>query len=240
MGHYNSQYESYYNSIVNKRNSNINPLNSSLSGSKKENWIARRLTQELIGVLLMTILLIFCRTYKTPQTQAVYSFSKSVVNNNMDYVRIIDQIKLVSTGDNLHDKVIEVIDKLKSKIIGGETIREKIKNQFSLPIKGEIMTQGKDGMDITANKLEKVSASFQGKIKECGEDDKLGKYIIMDHGEGIETIYSNLGAIQVEKGKVVKKGEAIGMSNASENYVHFQVLFMGQNNELESIIGNYN
>ncbi|KOA21278.1 stage II sporulation protein Q [Clostridium homopropionicum DSM 5847] len=240
MGHYNSQYESYYNSIVNKRNSNVNSLNSSFSGSKKENWIARRLTQELLGVLLMAMLLIFCRVYETPQTQAVYSFSKSIVSNNVDYVRIIDQIKLISTGDNLHDKAIEVIDNLKSKITGGETIREKIKNQFSLPIKGEIISKGKDGIDITANKSEKVFASFQGKVKECGEDDKLGKYIIMDHGEGIETVYSNLGSIQVQNGNVVKKGEAIGMSNASENYVHFQVLFMGQNNGLESIIGNYN
>lgn len=240
MGHYNSQYESYYNSIVNKRNSNVSSLNSSFNGSKKENWIARRLTQELLGVLLMTILLIFCRVYKTPQTQAVYTFSKSVVNNNVDYVRIIDQIKLIGTGDNLHDKAIEVIDDLKSKIIGGETIREKIKNQFSLPIKGEVMSKGQDGIDIIANKPEKVFASFQGEVKECGENDKLGKYILMDHGEGIETIYSNLGAIEVQQGNIVKKGEAIGISDASENYVHFQVLFMGQNNGLESIIGSYN
>jgi murein DD-endopeptidase MepM/ murein hydrolase activator NlpD len=238
MGNYNSQYESYYSSIVNKR---ANSGYSRGSGEKKPkgNWIVRRLMQELCGVLVMLIFVIFCKFVVTPQTAAAYNYSKTIINSNYDYKNIISKAKNIDTSKNFQDRAVEFIDNLKSRFTGGQTIKEKIKEKFSLPANGNIINQEDDGISIQTTEDGKIIASFDGRVKECGADNELGNYILIDHGEGIETMYSNLEDIIVNQDDEVKKGELIARSKVTQprSYVRFQVLFMGQSKGLESIVG---
>ena len=43
-----------------------------------------------------------------------------------------------------------------------------------------------------------------------GDDADKGKYIIIDHGNGIETAYYHLNAAYVKAGDTVNKGDVIG------------------------------
>lgn len=236
MGHYNSQYESYYNSIVNRKGSNASNYNSGFYKSKKQNWIVRRFIRDLSGVLVLTVLVIGCKFIVTPQTSAVYNYSKNIIDNNFDYVGLIDNIKNTGKDSNFHHRIVELIDKIKADLLGGETIKDKIKNNFSLPVDGEVIDNESKGIDILSSNQGQVFASFDGKVKEWGEDKNLGKYVLLDHGEGIESIYSNLGEVLVKEESYVKKGDAIGVNKSPEELIHFEILYMGQNNGLERIV----
>lgn len=238
MGNYNSQYENYYKSIVNKRSNSNGFSERNLEKRFKGNPVTRRIVQDLCGVLVMLLVVIICKVIEVPQTEAVYKYSKEVVNTNLDYSVVVDKVKNINTNENIQDKAVELIDRIKTKLIGGETIKEKIRDRFTLPVNGNV-EEDDEGINIETTGEGQVSASYDGTIKECGVNGKLGNYIVIDHGEGIETLYSNLDKILVKENDIVKKGDNIAESKNInvKDYVHFEVLFMGQNKGLERIIG---
>lgn len=237
MGNYNSQYESYYKSIVNTRSNSNNSYDRSIGKRPKGNPITRRIIQDLSGVLVMLLTVTICKFISIPQTEAIYKYSKEVVNTNFDYMAVVDKVRNIDTGESIQDKTIEFIDDLKTKIMGGETIKEKIRERFTLPANGNIEEENQ-GIKIENTGDGQVTASYNGRIKECGADSKIGNYIVIDHGNGIDTLYSNLDNILVKEKDVVKKGDNIAVNEIenSKDYVHFEVLFMGQNKGLEKII----
>lgn len=90
------------------------------------------------------------------------------------------------------------------------------------------------GIDIKADLGKAVVAVLDGKVVEVGEnEDGYGKQVVIDHQNGLKTLYANLDSnIPVTVGKSVKKGEQIGkVGNTSlrtsyEKYgshLHFEV-----------------
>lgn len=244
MGNYNSQYESYYKSIVNnKANRNANYSERIIKEKTSGNPVMRRLIQDLSGVLVMLIAVILCKIITIPQTESVYNYSKKVVNTNavIDYSKIITKVKKIKTTDDIQDEIIKLIDNMKVEITGGETIEEKIRSKFVLPASGETIEES-EGIKINSFGDSHIIASYNGKVKECGTDKNLGNYVLIDHGEGIDTLYSSLDKILVKENDTVKKGDIIAENRAGDtkSCVHFEVLFMGQNEDLEKVIEQRN
>ncbi|MCY6355758.1 M23 family metallopeptidase [Clostridium sp. ZS2-4] len=237
MGNFNSEYENYYNTIVNKRTNSSGYYNKNLEKKTNKNRIIKKIIQDLCGVLAMIIFVFICKLVVTPQTAAAYKYCKEVVNTNYDYKQVIQQVKYIEVDNskNIQDKVVDFIDKIKSEFTGEETIKNKIKEKFSLPAYGDVMKNTGEGIDIKTIGRSQVAASYDGKVKECGVDKKKGRYILIDHGAGVETRYSNLKDIIVKKEEKVKRGQiiAMGQDNNSQSTVHFEILFMGQNKNLE-------
>lgn len=50
----------------------------------------------------------------------------------------------------------------------------------------------------------------KGTVIETGNDYGNGKYVIVDHGGGISTMYAHLNKMTVKKGDVLAKGEVLG------------------------------
>ena len=67
-----------------------------------------------------------------------------------------------------------------------------------------------NGLDIGAEKGTKIMAPSAGKIILTGHYYYNGKFILLDHGMGLKSIFIHLDEILVEKGQLVKKGELIG------------------------------
>ncbi len=66
-------------------------------------------------------------------------------------------------------------------------------------------------VDIAAAMGTRVLAVSGGTVKEVGEDDLLGTYVIVEHGEGVESVYANLAATPaVEAGAYVEMGDVLG------------------------------
>lgn len=87
------------------------------------------------------------------------------------------------------------------------------------------------GLDITADTDTPITASLTGTVKEAGENDSYGKYVLIDHGSGIETRYAHCNSISVKQGDHVNMGDEIAKvgstGDSSGPHVHLELLIDG-------------
>lgn len=81
------------------------------------------------------------------------------------------------------------------------------------------------GVDFTGSKT--IKASDGGTVTFVGTKSGYGKTIIIDHGNGFETLYGHLSSYSVSKGDKVDKGDSIGvMGNTGRStgtHLHFEI-----------------
>lgn len=61
-----------------------------------------------------------------------------------------------------------------------------------------------------------IIAAFDGTITKVDEDNILGKYVEIDHGNGYKTTYYSLSETGVTKGASITKGDVIGVSGSNK------------------------
>ncbi|MEI3305868.1 MAG: M23 family metallopeptidase [Dysosmobacter sp.] len=66
------------------------------------------------------------------------------------------------------------------------------------------------GIDIAAPEGQAVLAAAGGTVVESGYDVERGNYLILDHGDGLSTLYGQCRDFTVEEGNTVRAGEMIG------------------------------
>ena len=82
------------------------------------------------------------------------------------------------------------------------------------------------GIDIAALEGTAVKASGDGKVILSGNDYfYTGNMVIIDHGQGLQTIYAHLKEAKVKEGDRVKKGDIIGLvgktGRATGSHLHW-------------------
>jgi murein DD-endopeptidase MepM/ murein hydrolase activator NlpD len=87
------------------------------------------------------------------------------------------------------------------------------------------------GVDLASLTNAPVLASNNGKVIFA---DRLGIYglaVVIDHGQGLSSVYGHLSKIEVTPGQDVKKGQAIGLTGdtglAGGDHLHFSVMLQG-------------
>lgn len=88
------------------------------------------------------------------------------------------------------------------------------------------------GVDIAAERGTAVKAAADGVVSEIKNDPRLGITIIIDHQNGIKTVYANLASDEmVTPNQKVKQGDVIGsvgntsaFESAEQPHLHFEVL----------------
>ncbi len=88
------------------------------------------------------------------------------------------------------------------------------------------------GIDIGANAGTAVVAAASGQVVlSTYSDNGYGSYIIVQHGDGSQTLYAHLSERYVALGQYVNQGEVIGAVGCSGwcngNHVHFEVIIGG-------------
>ena len=87
------------------------------------------------------------------------------------------------------------------------------------------------GFDLASTKQSPVPASNNGVVVFAGYLGIYGNLIIIDHGLGLQSLYSHLSEIAVEMGQTVAKGDIIGKTGASGmaggDHLHFGILVSG-------------
>jgi murein DD-endopeptidase MepM/ murein hydrolase activator NlpD len=86
-----------------------------------------------------------------------------------------------------------------------------------------------NGIDLAGNEGEAVYASDAGVIVYAGWNDYgYGNMIMIDHGNGFQTLYAHLSAFNVGCGQSVGQGEVIGAigntGRSSGAHLHFEIL----------------
>jgi len=99
MGNYNTQYQSYYNNLAKKQRGSNNFSSESNKQSRISNFYIKRLTRELIGVLVLFIVVIILKVVVTPKTQYAYNYSKQVINKQYDYDELYGKVKGIKFKD---------------------------------------------------------------------------------------------------------------------------------------------
>jgi len=252
MGSFNTSYESYYTNLKShKEGVNRLPLISKDKNKKgKSSVIARRIVQELTGVLILFIFVLTISSLKIPEADRIYRQSKELVSKNYDFSALWKGIKGMNVNA-LMDNAEEYIDKLISKALGRETTKERISNNFIAPASGEIYKSYGDVIEGFSEKTKKgviytfkvpgdIVSSYNGTVKEIGEDVELGQYVAIDHEGGIETKYFYLEEVSVAEGQKVNQGEKIGRivsNNQDDNgYLYFQIFSTGEEKNPEEYI----
>ena len=87
------------------------------------------------------------------------------------------------------------------------------------------------GLDLSAPKGTPVRATADGVVVFAGRSGDFGRLVIIDHGDGWETRYAHLKAIETREGRRVQRATVIGTvgksGNASGYHLHYEVLRQG-------------
>jgi len=81
------------------------------------------------------------------------------------------------------------------------------------------------GIDIKAKAGTRVSAVASGTVSSVKWLPGFNTLVIVDHGNGVRTVYANLATVNVKAGSTVKQGSVIGTSgeNIDGELVHFEI-----------------
>jgi murein DD-endopeptidase MepM/ murein hydrolase activator NlpD len=89
-----------------------------------------------------------------------------------------------------------------------------------------------NGLDIKVYTGDTIVAAFDGKVRMVNTEWKgYGKYVVIRHQNGLETVYAHLSKQLVKENQDVKAGEIIGLGgNTGRSYgshLHFETRFLG-------------
>lgn len=88
------------------------------------------------------------------------------------------------------------------------------------------------GLDLSANHGEPIYAAATGMVETVKNSSSYGKCIIINHGNGLKTLYAHCSAIYKSEGQSVIKGDkiaAVGNTGQStRSHLHFEVISKGE------------
>ena len=83
------------------------------------------------------------------------------------------------------------------------------------------------GIDIPASRGTPIYAIKAGKVITAGYGSGYGYYVIIDHGNGITSLYAHCSKLLVSKGAVVARGDTIAQvgstGNSTGNHLHLEI-----------------
>ena len=97
------------------------------------------------------------------------------------------------------------------------------------------------GIDVKVYIGDTIRAAFSGKVRIVRyEGGGYGKYIVIRHNNGLETIYGHLSKQLVSENQEVRVGEPIGLGGntgrSTGSHLHFETRYYGQSFDPERLI----
>lgn len=148
----------------------------------------------------------------------------------MDY-RLTKENGEVVREEWLGQKVIKA--SVTEVVLQGTKVVGEGSGQFAWPISGATMSSsfgrrwGKmhEGVDLVGS--HDVKAADEGTVSFAGVQNGYGNVIMINHGNGYQTVYGHLSSIGVHVGQVVTQGESIAVmgntGHSTGTHLHFEV-----------------
>ena len=120
-----------------------------------------------------------------------------------------------------------------------DTFRIDLRN-FCMPTDNRVVTSNfgrrwgrqHKGIDVKVYIGDTIRAAFSGKVRMVRYDrNGYGKYVVIRHGNGLETIYGHMSKQIVEENQIVTAGEPIGLGGntgrSTGSHLHFEPRLCG-------------
>lgn len=108
----------------------------------------------------------------------------------------------------------------------GELTFWPIAGAYSAPGTGPAR-QEHPGLDLPVPPNREIKAAGAGMVAAAGKDPAYGRYVLLDHGQGLQTLYGNASRTYVKQGDRVRAGQVIALSGATGRstapHLHFEV-----------------
>ena len=173
-----------------------------------------------------------------PVTRKAADGIKYLLTYDYDFHKAVEDSRILSF---LNEKIKpEVL-----KMVFNQSSPPLLKEDVDLPVQGEISSgfgirihpvlkekRQHNGIDIRASEGEPIRVILDGKVKKVREDKELGNTVLIDHGDGIETLYAHCSEILVNEGDKVIKNQVIARVGdtglADGTHLHFEVWVNGK------------
>lgn len=163
------------------------------------------------------------------------SLSSIARNNNIAYEKILDANGLttpvVSSGQKLF---------LPGVPLSNWELKQALGELFIYPTRGYITSRFgyrldpftgvrsfHNGVDIANSKNTPIRAAMEGRVSDTGFNSSYGNYVIIDHGNGFQTLYGHMSSFVVSPGTYVNQGQLIGLMGSTGystgNHCHFSI-----------------
>jgi len=87
------------------------------------------------------------------------------------------------------------------------------------------------GMDINATEGQAIWAADGGTVVQSGYNSGYGNYVMIDHGNGVTTLYAHMSSVSVSQGQTVSQGDTLGGAGhtgvATGDHLHYEVRVNG-------------
>jgi len=119
----------------------------------------------------------------------------------------------------------------------GPVIRPEVSADFLWPVDGGAFMRpfGEKrrhhthaGVDIRGSRGQDILAARDGVVAFCGRTKTgYGTMVVLDHGDGVQTLYAHAQRILVTSGEAVRRGQPIALvgrtGNATTEHCHFEI-----------------
>ncbi|MBS4785779.1 MAG: peptidoglycan DD-metalloendopeptidase family protein [Clostridiales bacterium] len=166
------------------------------------------------------------------------------------YVDGIEQSRTILSTNVLKEPVNEVM------VVGGKAPLSQLPatamatdSYFIWPVDGGYVSCGFYGyyghgaMDIAGKQGMAIRASASGTVVAAYNytNGAYGRYVVIDHGGGVQTLYAHNSQVYVQAGQWVEQGELIAAmgstGNSSGNHCHFEIRINGVKKDPAGYIG---
>ena len=164
--------------------------------------------------------------YKKYRSQHIKLKNKSQVNpTGKKLERILREQKLKKNLKATFTHITPALDFIKP-VKGRDNGRFGLKRFFN----GE-KRNPHSGMDIAAPTGRTIKATAAGKVLYTGNLFFSGNVVILDHGQGVLSLYAHMSKIIAKKGQLVQQGQSIGKvgktGRATGPHLHWSVYLNG-------------
>ena len=89
-----------------------------------------------------------------------------------------------------------------------------------------------NGVDLAAPGGSDILAAYDGAVVSASYTGAMGNYVMIDHGDGLYTVYMHASKLLVSAGQEVKRGDVIALvgstGRSTGNHLHFSVRVNGE------------
>jgi len=86
-----------------------------------------------------------------------------------------------------------------------------------------------NGLDFSAAQGEPIRATADGRVKTVGRGPDYGKFVVIDHGDSLETRYAHASKIFVKEGDLVQREDVIALvgntGRSTGSHLHYEIRY---------------